>query len=148
METLLQQTTESETALFLKGIEALCNALPKGGWEPEPVHRFSPGLYVREQFMPKGFLMLGHEHRGEALNIMLQGRARVFADGKVRELTAPCVFVSGPGRKVGLILEDTVWMNVHPNPDDERDIPTLEDRYVKKSEAAKLREAEKRNQIK
>jgi hypothetical protein len=131
---------------FLNKIEEICGALGDGGTAcPDPVHRFAPGLYIREQFMPKGALLLGHEHKGETLNIVLRGKARVFADGRVRVVTAPAMFTSGPGRKVGYMLEDTVWTNVLPNPDNERDIEKLEDRYVFKTEASRLREAQNRS---
>ena len=31
------------------------------------------------------------------------------------EITAPHTFVSGPNvKKAGMVLEDTVWLNVHP----------------------------------
>lgn len=139
----LAQTPEAKA--FLSTVEAMCLATnPDQRGIPDPVHRFSPGLYIREQFMPMGYLMLGHEHRGPAMNFVMSGRIRVYVDGKVREITGPCVFESGPGRKVGLVLEDTVWLNVHPNPDNETDVEKLEDRYVKKSEASRLREAQKR----
>lgn len=79
-------------------------------------HHFADGIYGRELFIPAGTVLTGKIHRHSTLNILLQGRIKVtHADGAVRELEAPVVFVSPPGcKKVGLALEDTIWINVHP----------------------------------
>ena len=77
---------------------------------------FAEGIYGRELFIPAGTALTGKVHRDSTLNVLLQGRIRVTtADGSVRELVAPAVFVSPPGcKKVGLAIEDTRWLNVHP----------------------------------
>ncbi|TPE53077.1 hypothetical protein [Amaricoccus solimangrovi] len=99
-------------------------------------HDFPPGLYLREITMPAGALVIGHAHRGPTLNIMLKGRiAVVDGDGVRREIAAPFRFVSPPGRKIALVLEETVWMNILPNPDDETDVEVLEDRYTDRTDA-------------
>ena len=79
-------------------------------------HHFAEGIYGREMFIPAGTVIVGKIHRHSTLNILAQGRIKATsADGSVRELVAPCVFVSGPGvKKVGYALEDSVWINVHP----------------------------------
>ena len=100
------------------------------------VNSFAPGLYVREVTMPAGTMVIGHAHRGSTLNLMLKGRIAVIdGDGTRRELVAPHRFVSPPGRKIAHVLEETVWVNVFPNPDDETDIETLEERYADRSPA-------------
>lgn len=39
----------------------------------------------------------------------------MFTDEGEREIAAPYTFVSGPNvKKAGWVLEDTVWLNVHP----------------------------------
>jgi quercetin dioxygenase-like cupin family protein len=95
-------------------------------------HRFAPGLYFREIFMPQGALVIGHEHKTEHFNVVLTGKAMVQIDGKVEIIAAPSVFVSKPGiRKVLYILEDMRWATLHPT--DETDIAKLEDLLIIKS---------------
>jgi len=95
-------------------------------------HRFAPGIYLREIFMPAGTFVIGHEHKTEHFNIVTAGRALVMMDGITQEIAAPATFVSGPGvRKVLYILEDMTWMTVHPTP--ETDLLKLEDELIIKS---------------
>lgn len=97
-----------------------------------PVHHFfSPGLYVREVFMPAGAFVVGHHHRHDHLNIMLKGRLVLFnEDGTTTELTAPFMYTSRTGRKVAVILEDVVWQNIFPTA--ETDIEKLEEIFFDK----------------
>ena len=98
------------------------------------VHHFGPGIYVREVTLPAGAFTVGHAQRHEHLNIMLTGAVAILDDnGQVKVLRAPMIFVGQPGRKVGLILETCTWQNIYPNPDNERDIDALEDRWLDKS---------------
>lgn len=96
------------------------------------VHHFGAGVYMREVSMPAGTLVVGHAQRFEQRNVMLKGRVLVFNDdGSRAELVAPLTFVGPPGRKVGYVLEDVVWLNVYAT--DERDIDVLEATYLDKS---------------
>jgi quercetin dioxygenase-like cupin family protein len=88
-------------------------------------HRFAPGVYLREIFMPKGAFVIGHEHRTEHFNIVLRGKAVVMMEGQIHKIAAPSTFVSRPGvRKVLYIEEDCVWQTVHPT--EETDLLKLE----------------------
>lgn len=107
-------------------------------------HHFAPGIYVREIWMPAGAVILGHEHLTEHLNIVVSGKCLVRAEGEVRVITAgpvPFTFKSGAGvRKALYIIEDTTWMTVHENLNDQRDIPTLEGRLTRHSSTYKQHE--------
>lgn len=107
-------------------------------------HHFAPGVYVREIWMPKNAMVLGHKHLTEHLNIVVFGKCLVRAEGEVRIITAgpvPVTFKSGVGvRKALYILEDTTWMTVHENLNDQSDVPTLEGRLIRKSETFKQHE--------
>lgn len=110
-------------------------------------HHFAPGIYVREIWMPKGAIILGHRHKTDHLNIIVQGAALVRMEGRCEQFVAPYTVRSGAGvRKALYILEDMIWMTVHANPTDETDIPTLEEMFTVKSETWKRHqvEAEKR----
>jgi len=96
------------------------------------IHRFGPGIYIREVFIPAGTLAIGHTQKTEHLNIMLKGRVAMLNDhGDLEEIVAPHIYVGQPGRKIGYISEDMVWLNVYST--NERDIEKLERTYLDKS---------------
>jgi len=100
------------------------------------IHRFSPGLYIRELHMKAGIFAVGHYQKTEHFNLFLKGRVlSKDASGENIELTAPMTFTAPPGRKFGYILEDVVWLNVYPT--DETDVETLEDMFFTKSKSWK-----------
>jgi hypothetical protein len=96
-------------------------------------HIFSDGLYTRELTMPAGTFAVGHYQKFEHLNVMVKGCVEVVnEDGTTTVLRAPLTFVGKPGRKVGYVHEDMVWLNVYST--NERDVDTLEATYLDKSE--------------
>lgn len=95
-------------------------------------HKFSPGLYIRELFMPAGTLAIGHEQIFPHFNVMLSGKVLILnEDGTTTELIAPLSFSGKPGRKIGYVLEDMVWQNIYPT--QETDVETLEATYLNKN---------------
>lgn len=116
--------------LAIPEMERMMLELPQ---EPAPViHRFGPGIYIREVMLPGGTFAIGHEQTTEHLNVMLKGKVHM-ADGTT--LTAPMIFVGKPGRKAGFIEEDTVWLNIYAT--EETDVEKLEATYLRKSEVFK-----------
>lgn len=108
-------------------------------------HRFAPGIYFREIFMPAGTFVMGHEHRTRHLNVVLTGKASVLIEGQVRVICAPDVFESGPGvRKILYIHEDMRWATVHATT--ETDLPKLEAELIVKSPAWSQAHFEKTSQ--
>ncbi len=82
--------------------------------ELKTVHHFAPGVYARELHIPAGVVLTGKIHKTEHLNIISAGRLEVYSDGEVKEICAPCTFVSKPGTKrAGFAFEDTVWTCIH-----------------------------------
>lgn len=101
--------------------------------EAPVIHRFAPGLYIREVTLKAGSFAVGHHQRFEHFNVILTGRVTMFNDnGTETELIAPTCFVSKPGRKVGIIHEDTVWQNIYATT--ETDVSVLEATYLDKSQ--------------
>jgi hypothetical protein len=100
------------------------------------IHRFAPGVYLREIHMPADTVVIGKVHKTEHFNILLQGACLiVHDDGRREELRAPLTFVSGAGvQKVLYILEDMVWQTVHVTP--ETDMAKLEADIVEPCEWA------------
>lgn len=96
------------------------------------VHRFGPGLYIREVTIPAGTIAIGHHQNYEHLNVVLAGSVMLLhADGTTELVKAPTIFVAPPGRKVGYILEDLVWQNIYAT--EETSIEKLEAHYLTKS---------------
>jgi hypothetical protein len=79
-------------------------------------HRFTPGLYCREIFMPKGTLLTSKIHKTEHQFIISKGSVSVWTeDGGVTRLTAPFHGITKPGtRRILYIHEDTIWTTFHP----------------------------------
>ena len=97
----------------INSLEDALRAMPQ--LEIETVHHFAHGTYTREVFLPKGTILTGKVHRHSCINIVSQGKILVITDEGEYEIEAPHVFVSGPGvKKAGAVLEDTIWINVHP----------------------------------
>ena len=97
------------------------------------IHKFSPGLYIRELHAYKGTLIVGHEQKTTHFNVMLKGRILLMnEDGSSTELIAPQSFTTKSGRKVAYVLEDMIWQNIYPTT--ETDIEKLEETYLNKSD--------------
>lgn len=71
-------------------------------------------IYYRTITMPKGNIIVGHKHKHKTMNVMVSGKMRLWMNGVIEEIEAPCIFESEPNsRKIGFILEDVIFMNVH-----------------------------------
>jgi hypothetical protein len=106
------------------------------------VHSFGPGVYIREVSAAKNTFAIGHHQRYEHLNIVLKGHVKVITeDGTLRDIIAPAMFTGKPGKKIGFVVEDMVWLNVYAT--DETDISKLEEYFlVKTDEWRELEELE------
>lgn len=100
---------------------------------PEPVHRFTPGLYSRELTMAAGLLLNSKIHRTEHQYIVSRGVALVFDEEQGwHPVVAPYHGITKPGtRRTLYILEETTWTTFHPMlPDEPRDVDVLEARLI------------------
>lgn len=78
-------------------------------------HFWADGSYGRQITMPEGTLVVGKVHRHSHVNVISKGHCLVYTeqDG-VKELVAPCTFVSHPyTKRVVYNIEETVWTTVH-----------------------------------
>ena len=89
-------------------------------------HRFTPGLYIREIFMPKGALISSKIHMTEHPYVVSKGVVYVTMDGgPAVRIEAPFTGITKPGtRSVLLIEEDTIWTTFHPT--NETDLAKIE----------------------
>ena len=94
-------------------------------------HYFSPGIYMREMTMPKGSVVIGKIHKTEHMCVVAKGSVSVVTEDGTKTYTAPCVVHSMPGAKRALhALEETVWINVHHNPTNEKDLEKIDEIFV------------------
>lgn len=99
------------------------------------IHKFAPGLYIREIHLKAGAIVVGNHQKLAHLNLFLQGKVQMIEAGLVTTLlTAPMQFVSPPGRKVGYIVEDVIWQNIYAT--EETDVAKLEEMFFEKSATA------------
>ena len=116
--------------LDILALEKELLALPQK--ECEVFHHFSPGIYTRGVRLPAGIFAIGHYQKNAHLNVMIRGKViMVHADGTTSIVEAPQIFVGEPGKKMGYVLEDVLWLNVYPT--NETDIEKLEAMFVEKS---------------
>jgi hypothetical protein len=96
-------------------------------------HSFSEGIYVREIFIPKGYVLTGKIHKHSHPNFLMRGEVMVFTEGGgTQNLKAPLSMISEPGTKRAVMaLEDTVWITVHAT--NETDLEKIEDYVIAKS---------------
>lgn len=89
-------------------------------------HYFAPGVYAREITIPKGVTLVGAIHKTENLCILSKGRLQLVTDGGTVVIDAPATVTCKAGAKnAALALEDAVWTNFLPNPDNETDTDKL-----------------------
>ena len=126
--------TETGGLDYTKTVEAMEQyCLKQDQVECSVIHRFGPGIYIREVHIPAGTFAIGHYQKFEHVNIMLKGRVTILNEnGITSELIAPFFYIGKPGRKMGYIHEDVVWQNIYAT--DERDIEKLEATLLIKSD--------------
>ena len=101
-------------------------------------HMFTPGLYVREIFMPAGTLLTSKIHKTEHPFVILSGKVSVWVgDGEETLFEGPYVGVTKPGtRRVLYIHEDTRWLTFHPT--EETDLAVIEQQLIEPHDFPKL----------
>jgi quercetin dioxygenase-like cupin family protein len=143
---LVAQKTPAEWRSKIVQLEACMKEMTGDQIQIKTTHYFAPGIYMREVFLPKGCVATGHIHKMEHMSVLSQGELTVYTEGGMKRLKASTVVKAQPGMKRCVFAhEDSVWITVHANPDNETDIKKLEDRYVT-DDFAKLPE-ETRKQI-
>ena len=77
-------------------------------------HRFTPGMYIREIFMPAGSFVVTKIHKTEHPFVISQGLVSVWKNGTVEHLQAPHTGITLPGTQRFLYVhEDTIWTTFH-----------------------------------
>ena len=129
LTTPAEARTVAESRAKSLELEAAMLALPEHQIQIETRHYFGPCTYMREIIIPKDAMLTGKIQKTEYLNILSRGDISVMTEDGIKRVRAPAVLRSYPGlKRAGYAHEETVWLTVHQNPDNERDIDKLEDR--------------------
>tara|TARA_R100000935_G_scaffold25125_1_gene44810 strand:- start:733 stop:1200 length:468 start_codon:yes stop_codon:yes gene_type:complete len=100
----------------------------KGNSDMFPLtHSFSEGVYIREMSMKKGGVVIGKIHNISHTWFLMKGTIIVATDQGVEEFVAPTYVNAIAGAKrVIRAIEDAVFINVHPNPNNITNTDELE----------------------
>jgi quercetin dioxygenase-like cupin family protein len=127
-----KQPTAQEMRVKIMALENAMMQMKEHQVDLKTTHHFSPGVYMREIFIPKGVTLTGKIHKTEHMNILSQGKMKVWTEDGMKTLSASTVIKSKPGiKRVGYALEDSVWITVHPT--EETDVVKLEDMLIAKT---------------
>ena len=93
-------------------------------------HIFTPGMYGREIFMPRGTVVVSKIHKTEHPYVVSKGKAHVFIEGIGWEkICAPFTGITKPmTRRVLLIEEDCIWTTFHAT--DKTDVAEIEKEII------------------
>jgi hypothetical protein len=96
------------------------------------VHRFTPGMYIREIFMPAGTSVVSEIHMTEHPYVVSKGSVKVWTEHEGTVLIeAPFTGITKPGtRRVLSTITDTIWTTFHSNPDDGTNVDAIKNRII------------------
>ncbi len=90
-------------------------------------HEFTDGIYMRRMDIFSGAMVVGAIWKHEHFCFLLEGNITVADKHGVQDYIAPCYVRSLPGaQRVIHAHEDSVFINVHKNPTNTRDLEEVE----------------------
>ena len=94
-------------------------------------HTFADGIYIRQMDMETGSMVVGAIHNHLHVWFLLTGHLAVATEESIEEFVAPCYVLATPGAKrVIYAMEDSIFVNIHKNPKNIKNIKKLEDEIV------------------
>tara|TARA_R100000781_G_C4023382_1_gene107969 strand:+ start:7 stop:477 length:471 start_codon:yes stop_codon:yes gene_type:complete len=94
-------------------------------------HTFADGIYIRQMDMVKDSIVVGAIHKHLHAWFLLTGHISVATEDVTEDYIAPCYVVSTPGvKRVILAKEDSIFVNIHKNPSNTKNIEELEKEIV------------------
>ena len=143
-DTLKQEIFfETDGSNFIEQVERIENLLISshspdiiiGNSDELPLtHSFSDGIYTREIFIKKGMFAIGKVHKLHHTFFLMKGKMLLYSERGVEEIQAPYYGNSSAGTKrLVVALEDIVFVNVFPNPNNIKEIDKLEDIFYASS---------------
>ena len=94
-------------------------------------HTFADGIYVRQMDMNANSMVVGAIHNHLHVWFLLTGHLAGVTEDTTEEFIAPCYVLATPGSKrVIYAIEDSIFVNIHKNPNNIKNIKKLEDDIV------------------
>lgn len=94
-------------------------------------HEFADQIYLRKMVLKKGTVVVGAKHNHEHVWFLLSGNVNIKESDELINHIAPCYTISKPGAKrIIYANEDSIFINVHKNPNNIKNIKKLEDEIV------------------
>lgn len=95
----------------------------------EVISEFTNGVYMRRMDVKKGTVIMGAVHKELHSWFLMHGIVHVADAEDINYFKAPYYTISQPGtQRVIEVIEDAVWVNIHSNPDNGRDLDIIEKR--------------------
>ena len=94
-------------------------------------HTFADGVYIRQMDMKKDTVVVGAIHKHLHVWFLLIGDVTIATEDTTEDYIAPCYIVSTPGvKRVIYSNKDSIFVNVHKNPTNTKDLDKLEKEIV------------------
>lgn len=133
MELSIRDKIEQLEAVLMENSEEL--NLVVGDSEMFPLkHTFVDGLYIREMQIKKDHFAIGKLQKREHLWMLLKGHLTITTLNGTEDYIGPC-YIKSPGgvKRAVYAHEDSVFVNIYPNPDNEQDLEKIEDTWIAKN---------------
>jgi hypothetical protein len=133
MELSIRDKIEQLEAALMDHSEEL--NLVVGDSEMFPLkHTFVDGLYIREMEIKKDHFAIGKLQKREHLWMLLKGHLTITTLNGTEDYIGPCYIKSAGGIKRAVYAhEDSIFVNIYPNPDNEKDLDKIEDTWIAKN---------------
>ena len=94
-------------------------------------HSFPDQIYIRQMEMKKGTMVIGAIHNHKHVWFLLTGHLTISSNKDVQDYEAPCYVVSEAGTQRAIYAnEDSIFVNIHKNPENIENIDELEKEIV------------------
>jgi len=93
-------------------------------------HEFVDGIYIRRMDLEKGSMVIGAVHKHLHVWFLMEGHVTIAKKEGTEDYLAPCYVIASPGtQRLIQANEDSIFINVHKNPTDTRDIKKIEEEF-------------------
>lgn len=97
--------------------------------EGEVKHHYSHGVYGRELHIPAGSVIVGHIHKYENMNVLLEGEMTVMTEDGPKLVGPGFLIVSPPGTKRAAFAHtDCRWLTIHGT--HETEVEKIEQQFI------------------
>ena len=94
-------------------------------------HNFVPGIYLRQMILNPTAIIISAFHKRDHVWFLLEGNLTIATQTTIKNYVAPCYVISEPGtQRVLYANEDSIFVNVHKNPENTTDVDELEKTLV------------------